>query len=468
MVNMRRSFDVLLLFLLLGARLRINSFAEAGLFEHFENVARHPWLGGLLSQRALAAFGPWFGDPIFLLLAAASLLACLGYALVDFWDRGGEGQGGDPLPGNWVYYTKRTLLWLILAAVLLAPTLKLALLRHDNLPHSYSHDGGVIQTEVTIDYLLSGRNPYSESYAKTPMAEWGFPEFRTALEHYPYLPATFVLSAPVKLLSDAILGWYDQRFVYLLLVVAMLLCLPGLVRHRRGDVLALTMLIGLNPIMGLDVVFGQNDVFVAALIVVSLWFLGRQRLAWSGVFFGLACAAKPTAWFLAPFWGLALLSDFPLSWRDLPRRLPHLLRRAWPALAAFLLLVLPYLIWDANAFIDDVWRWAAGTSATHYQIWGWGFANFVLASGQLSDRFATWPFWIPELLIGLPLLIFLVARQLRQNTLANLCWHGAILLLAFAYFSRFLNENYLGFILVLLALGYYLQPQPAPTAREPI
>lgn len=455
---MRRSFDVLLLFLLLGARLRINSFAEAGLYEHFENVARHPWLGGLLSERALAAFGPWFGDPIFLLLAAVSLLAFLGYALVDFWDRPDEGDGV-----RWPYTAKRTLLWIILAAVLFVPTLKLALLRHDNLPQSYSHDGGVIQTEVTIDYLLAGRNPYSESYADTPMAEWGFPEFRTALEHYPYLPATFVLSAPVKLLSGALLGWYDQRFVYLLLVLVVLLLLPGLVGHRRGDVLALAMVIGLNPIMGLDVVFGQNDVFVAALVVLSLWFLQRGRLAWSGVFFGLACASKPTAWFLAPFWALALLADAPLAWRDLPRRLPQLLRRAWPALAAFLLLVLPYLVWDANAFVDDVWRWAAGASATHYQIWGWGFANFVLAGSQLPDRFAQWPFWIPELLVGLPLLVFLAARQMRQNTLANLCWHGAVLLFAFAFFSRFLNENYLGFLLALLALGYYLQPPPSPT-----
>jgi len=50
----------------------------------------------------------------------------------------------------------------------------------------------------------------------------------------------------------------------------------------------------------------------------------------------------------------------------------------------------------------------------------------------------------------------LIIRQMKSNTIANLCWHGAILLLAFAFFSRFLNENYLGFILALLAFGYFL------------
>ena len=78
------------------------------------------------------------------------------------------------------------------------PSLKLVLLRQQSGPASYSHDGGVIQTEATIDYLLEGRNPYVEDYVATPMAEWGINEFRTALYHYPYLPWTFLFSAPFK------------------------------------------------------------------------------------------------------------------------------------------------------------------------------------------------------------------------------------------------------------------------------
>ncbi|NOX63226.1 MAG: DUF2029 domain-containing protein, partial [Chloroflexi bacterium] len=303
----RRSFDVLLLFILLTARLRINSFAEAGLFEHFQNVARHPLMGGLLPPAAIDAFGPWFGDPVFLLLAAVSLLLFLVYLLVDL------------LAERWseraVVRAKYALIWGILLALVFLPSLKLALLRHDNLPHSYSHDGGVIQTEITIDYFLSGRNPYIETYENTPMAEWGFPEFRTALEHYPYLPATFALSAPVKLLSDAFLGWYDQRFTYLLLFFLTLLALPALAARRGPALLGLTMVIGLNPLMGLDLVFGQNDSFVLAFIVFSFWFFRKKRLVLTSVSFGLACAAKPTAWFLAPFWLLALADEAALDWR---------------------------------------------------------------------------------------------------------------------------------------------------------
>ncbi|MFZ2359239.1 MAG: hypothetical protein WA040_07820 [Anaerolineae bacterium] len=497
----RPGWDALLLAVLLLARLRINTLAEASLFEHFQNVTGHSLLGRILSDQAEAAFGPWFGDPIALLLAALSLAALLVYLVVDLAaagraerqdtagsvgdrpERVGTGSVGDRPERVWV---KTGLVWLIIAFTVLLPTLKLALLRHENLPHSYSHDGGVLQTEAAIDFFLSGRNPYVEDYRATPMADWGLPEFRTALDHYPYLPWTFVFSAPAKLLSDALLGWYDQRYVYLLVfIVALVLAARLAPASRPRWRLALLMLLGLNPIMGLDLIFGQNDLFVWAWIVLALALLSRALVPansqsavrrssfiihhssfWlASLAFGLACASKPTAWFLAPFFALLLARDQIGSWRDIPRAIPTMLRRGWPALAAFLLLVGPYLAWNANALIDDVWRWAAGSSETHYQIWGWGASNFVLAFGGLASRFDPWPFWILEVAVALPLLIWLGWRQARHNTIAAACWHYALLLFGFLYASRFLNENYLGYILAFLALGYFAaeelrRPQP--------
>jgi len=194
--------------------------------------------------------------------------------------------------------------------------------------------------------------------------------------------------------------------------------------------------------------------------------LQRRQFMWSSLFFGIACATKPTAWFLAPFWIIALLADQGLSWRTLPSQILRTWKRFIPAIAIFLLLVLPYILWDINALIDDVWRWSAGTADIHYQIWGWGFANFILATGSLVDRFAYWPFWIPELIISIPLLIFLLTKQMRNNNMANVYWYGAIFLLGFAYFSRFLNENYLGFLLALFALGYFINDSPSTESEK--
>jgi hypothetical protein len=103
--------------------------------------------------------------------------------------------------------------------------------------------------------------------------------------------------------------------------------------------------------------------------------------------------------------------------------------------------------------LDDVWRWSNGTSPTAYQIWGWGASNLVLAAGWVKSRFDYWPFWLPQLIIGLPLLVLLVRRQARENNPARAFWGYGLFLFVFFFFSRFLNENYLGYITAILAVG---------------
>ena len=448
-------WDALLLMVLTLAVLGIIGFAESTLPTLVQDVLRHPILGNLLSSRGEEAIGspsPRPGDPIGLVLQALTLGWLLGYLVVDLTPT-----------SRWRTRAKWVLLIAILVTALFLPTAKLIMLRQGSGPASYTHDGGVIQTEATIQFLLSGKNPYIEDYTATPMAEWGFGRYRTALYHYPYLPWTFVFSAPFYLLGQAV-GFYDQRIVYLLLLAVALALAPRLVQGERNQ-LALVACLGLNPIMALDVLFGVNDSFVLCWMIFSLvcwrqWQThpilpaSNRRIIWfSALCFGLACASKPTAWFFAPFYALLLLQGERLAWRSLPSLLLSLFRRVWPAVAVFALLLLPYLVWDAAALYDDVWRWSNGQGETGYQIWGWGASNFVLALGLVTDRFAQWPFWGLELVLALPLLFWFLYRQKQANTLANSCWHYAVFLFAFFYGSRFLNENYLGYILAFLAVG---------------
>ncbi len=230
------------------------------------------------------------------------------------------------------------------------------------------------------------------------------------------------------------------------------------------------MIVGLNPIMGSDLIYGQNDSFALAWIVLSLWLWERNTTAraprpWqiaSAAVFGLACASKPTVWFLAPFYLLWIVGSEAASFRGW---LARALQLGWPALAAALLVTGPYLVWNPGAMFDDVWRWSSGAPPTGYQIWGWGASNLVLAAGWVESRFASWPFWLPELLIGVPLMAALLARQWRENWLGRALWSYALFLLAFFFVSRFLNENYLGFILAFAALGALVSP-PARQQTE--
>ena len=433
------SLDALLLFILVIARARIDTLADLVLPTRLQDFPRAPLIGTLLPPRSQELLKDWLTDPLGLLLLTAGFGALTAYLILDAL----RGR----IPPTPLYRAKLGLIWLIVLALVIMPSLKLILLRRVGGPASYTHDGGVIQTEEVIKLFLAGKNPYVEDYVHTPLAEWGL-DLRSAVYHFPYLPWTFVFSTPFYLLSHALLGWYDQRFVYLLLFVLTLALAPGLARGPTAR-LGLVMTLGLNPIMGSDIIFGQNDSFVLFWIVLSLRLLAQERWPLSALAFGLACASKPTAWFLAPFYALLLLRGESL------RHLGAWVRRGGPGALAWGALVIPYAVWNWEALLDDVWRWSAGTAAVPYQIRGWGFANLVLAWGWVRSRLDYWPFWVPQALLCAPLLIFLLRRQRQHNDIATAAWAYALLLFVFFYFSRFLNENYLGYLLAFLAVGYF-------------
>ena len=454
---MKKPFDVLILFALVTARLRIDSLADNALPQRHEDVRQ--LVGGWWPAWSLELLAHPETDPVSMLLMVTAVGLLLLYLLADFF--------GDERRAATVHRLKLILLYGIIGLLIFGKTILLINLRELRGPASYSHDGGVIQTEVTIAYFLAGLNPYVEDYVDTPMAEWGFSEYRTALYHYPYLPWTFVFATPFALVSQTLLGWFDVRLVYLLMFAVMLALVPKLVTRPREQLIAVAVL-GLNPIGGVSLIFGENDPFVLAWLVVGLWLLRSSRAAdgqlspraalLGSAALGLACASKPTAWFLAPFWLLYLLRDrwgaqFIPALATWPGHLLALLRRGWSLPLVAGLLIGPWFIWNPDAMIDDVWRWSAGVGPTGYQIWGWGASNYVLALGWVSSRFDYWPFIIPGAIITLPLLLGLLWRQSRHNTLPTLLYGYVVLLLAFFYVSRFLQPNYLGFLLGVLALA---------------
>ncbi|GAB4437316.1 MAG: hypothetical protein Kow0031_19130 [Anaerolineae bacterium] len=445
---MKKSLDALVLFALVIARVRIDTLADAVLPQRHEDVRQ--LVSGWWPAWSLDLLAHPETDPVSMMLLVVAFALLAAYLLLDF-------VGRDDGDSRAHHTAKLALIYGIIIVLVFGKSLLLINLRQLRGPASYSHDGGVIQTEATIDYFLQGLNPYVEDYVNTPMAEWGFSEYRTALYHYPYLPWTFVFSAPFYLASHSLLGWFDERLVYLLLFALTLLLTQKLVRGPQEQRLAL-MLVGLNPILAVSLIFGENDPFVLAWVVLGLWLLQKERPLWGSAALGLACASKPTAWFLAPFWLLYLLRDDwgerlippPATWKG---HLLTLLRRGWTLPVVALAVNGPWLLWNPAAMYDDVWRWSAGLGPTGYQIWGWGGSNLVLAFGLVSNRFEYWPFIIPGALVGIPLLLLLLRRQAQHNSIGVMLYGYSLFLLVFFYLSRFLQPNYLGYILALFTLA---------------
>ncbi len=310
-------------------------------------------------------------------------------------------------------------------------------------PLRFAHDGGVIQTEESARFLLRGIDPYAADFSRTPLAGVAIPGI---LRHNPYLPASFLLPAPLIALADAARVPFDQRLVYLLLYAAGVWLAPLAFAHRGAGELAQTCF-ALNPLVVPFLVVGRNDVYVVSFLLFALVALARRR-AWAFfVCLALACTIKQFAWFVAPFLLVC-------AWRAWPR--PVVLRGLAAGAALFLALVVPFFVWEPSAFIDDIYRFNAGLSPDSYPLGGtpgFGFAMLAAVLGWAPDRTAYYSLTPYLVLTALPLAVVLLARLLRRPTVAQAMFAAFLVSFWIFFFSRVFNNNYFGVLAFLLQMG---------------
>jgi len=177
-----KSFDVLLLFILVIARVRIDTLADRLVApRRVELIQRIPLLDLFLPQKSLDLLHRWMTDPIGPLLISLPFCILILYIFFDIWPGISQGRR---------YQAKLPIVICIVFTTVVALSVFSILLRRVEGPASFCHDGGVIHTEETVKCILAGKNPYVEDYVDTSMAEWGI-QFQTARYHYPYLPWTF-------------------------------------------------------------------------------------------------------------------------------------------------------------------------------------------------------------------------------------------------------------------------------------
>ncbi|HEY7975738.1 MAG TPA: hypothetical protein VID72_10370, partial [Ktedonobacterales bacterium] len=107
--------------------------------------------------------------------------------------------------------------------------------------------------------------------------------------------------------------------------------------------LALAVVIWANPVLAQRIVNGDFDIWWLAALIAA-WMLSK-RGALSGALLGVACAIKQTAWFAAPFY-------FVWVWRAHGRA--EALRRGGAAIAAFLVINLPWIILSPRAWLQSL------------------------------------------------------------------------------------------------------------------
>jgi len=350
---------------------------------------------------------------------------------------------------------KHVLLLVFVFFLVVWPTLSQMSARLEYGPGYFVHDS-VVQTEEAVKFLLAGKNPYSEDYVNTSLADWkywnpGFGE-NPALYHFTYLPFLPLFILPFQILSNAVFGWFDVRIVFILLF-AVVVAVFELVFKNGERKIELIALFSLNPWFTQFFYQGRNDIVPLAWIVLSLAALRAKHVKLSSLFLAFACASKQTAWVLVPFY-LAYLMKGTFTSASLRKALA----KTWVLFIVLFLVVLPFILWDYRSFVDDVFSYHSGMSAASYPAGGYGFATFLVGLGFMTHD-AYFPFWTLEVLFGLPLVYFLLKKQRANNTLGAMVTNYSLLTFVIFFFSRSLQDNYIGYLVSLLALGYYLDDE---------
>jgi hypothetical protein len=349
----------------------------------------------------------------------------------------------------------------IVAAFVVVPTLASIVLRETGKPYTYIHDGALM-VEWAARKLLMGQNPYVADYLDTPLYYWPMVN-NPALYHLTYFPFLFLITTPFVWLFDKVGLFWDQRYLYLPAYLATLAVVPFIAKKVENR-LALVALVALNPQLFPFVVEGRNDFFVLLFLFAGIALLQRERRSLGPLAIAIAAAAKLHAVFIMPFVAVWLLATRrPSTLRD---AWDTLWRPLWPATLFLLITFLPFLMNDFAALYDDVVRYNAGGAAWTYPISGMGFSALLLALGIIEFRQADFPFAVIEVAVATPIALWWLWKLWRRPSLATLLTGYALTLLAFLFFGRYFQGNYLGYILAVATPVLFLRAEAQPAKRR--
>jgi hypothetical protein len=401
--------------------------------------------GSLLSRIDRAAGGLAADLGLYLLSAAFALVTALSSTLLPHRAWGavaawGYLAAGLVVAGQLVLRRpagRAVVAWVTYAAVVLLPLVMQAVQRAGGRTDRAQEE--VVVVEHMGESLLHSGTPY---LSRTEIA--ALPLDERLLGYRPYQPGMAVFGLPRAVAGEH--WWTDSRIWFAITTVAALGVAVALLRssdpRRVRAIQAATVL----PVTALTLATGGDDIPVLALCLLALALAGAGRYGWSGAAVGAAAACKLFA--LPVLAVLAVLAVATGNWR---RFLP-------PAIGLPLLALLPPLLVDPSALIENVVRFPMGhglvTSPAQSP-----FPGYLIAQSLPGGRFVA-----AALLAGAALTIgvLLLRRPPRTASAAALyCGYGLLTAILLMPTTRF---GYLLYPAALLVWATALSNHTATTA----
>jgi len=332
------------------------------------------------------------------------------------------------------------LLWLTIGIVIGSAYFSAIVARHRTAPIYQIHDMP-LQLESAIQFLLRGKNPYAVTYFGTPLEQWHYSdtEVNPALFHFVMMPWYLLFSLPFYFLSISLFGFFDGRMPLVVLFAFLLVLAWRLLAGSRQRRLFITLL-AFNPATLGYFLEGRSDIFMYAFLFWGFYLLQKKRLALAGIPMAFAFATKQSAWPIFPFYLLFL-------WLANQKNINKTIKCLSFFVLVFALVVLYFFFWNSQAFLESTVFYLGGSAKNSYPIavYGWGM---VLHQ-------SSYPFWIWQLVFGLPLLLILLRYLRKIPTVKCLIFSYGLFTFVFWYFSRYFNNSHLGYLSMVFLTAYF-------------
>lgn len=347
------------------------------------------------------------------------------------------------------FIAKKTILWVLIFITIGSCLFSEIIVRHQSSPIYHVHDI-ILQQEAAIRLMLHGNNPYTATYFNTPLAQWHYSdtEVNPALYHFVMQPFYLIFALPFYVAMSRTVGFFDARIPLFFLFIVMLIAAQKIPNAENSKRLLVT-LFAFNPATLGYFIEGRDDIFMFAFMIIGFLLLQRNKNIPASIFMAFAFAVKQSAWPLFPFY------IFYLYYKE--KSLAKTIKQLLIFGLTFSVIVFPFIFWNPKAYMDSTVFYLSGNAAHSYPVAGYGLGMLLHQTGIISDVHAYYPFWIWQVLFGLPFIIWLIIWQKRENSLQRLVLVYGIFLFVFWYLSRYFNNSHFGYLSMTFILAYFLQ-----------
>ncbi len=312
------------------------------------------------------------------------------------------------------------------------------------------HDS-VAMTDYATKSLLIGQNPYDISFENVLKGQrfYNNSQPTSVLNSYVYSPLNFIINTPFYLVSNSIFGFVDTRISLLSLFI--LSAVVGLLIVQEKILFLIVFLF--NPIFAHSFFIGVNDVlplFFLISIVVMLYF---KKITWATILLGLSVGTKLTVYPFVFLYFLYLINIYSKK----RERFKLVLRQAFGFILISGIIYLPFLIWNKEELIKDIFIYPVAGGEQSYPITGiLGIPQLLLNHGVISAQ-TSFPFFLfqPFIVVGV---LFFSNRYFKKHLqLASLLFLYVIFFIVSFVFQRVFQPNYLDFLSQVLIFSAFIK-----------